>query len=214
MSPILHGADIQAFDAHPEVLAWLWGGAKPTSETVPDTFDYGVLQCTDSFVWGICTDGVWRWSSSVEPHTPQSPGVIAPQTHTLLEARLFGTEAELLLWRSGNFADETFCGRILRDASADETVAPLTAWTAFSPPTDQPKHPRKEKQRLAAYVETLADGFVRRTQTNGCITVTPAGSYIRLKHYLEEDTTTGVLRIAATRFVSIETLLAPKESEN
>ena len=204
MNGILHGAELSIYNDIPAVLAWLWGETTTAPESLAYPFAYAVLQCTDSLVWGIFADGRWHWSSSVEPQTAQKPGAIAPTTRTLLEARLFGKDAELLLWRTADFDAETFHGRILSDGKWTEGVKPLDVEMSFSPAEDQPKHPRTKKIIKGATVKPLGEGFVRRTQTNGCITVTPKNSWVQLRHYLAEDSTTGVLRIAATRFVSLE----------
>lgn len=173
----VEGADIKSIENTDDVLSWLLEGGVYTAG---DEQYYAVLQCCDSLVWGLCKDGGWMWASEV------FPAVRAPRRVTLMEARIFCTQQEILLWRTGEFDDELFTGRILKDSSnCAQGCEPIETRVHFW----------EEEERKG--------DFVKRTQPGGAYIITPPGRQIRLKHYLQEDSASGSLRIAVTRFVEI-----------
>jgi hypothetical protein len=182
------------------LVQWLLG--KTPSCPVPGFApEWTVLQCCDTFVWGLRAGEQWVWASEAE-HAIRAPGV-----ETLLEARIFGPEVEALVCRVGN----EWKGRLLRDADGGEEEAelkPLDRSAPFLPSihheADEVAPGRKQPNR-AKKVEPLgATGFVRRTLPDGRVTVTPAGKAVLLRDYLAEADDTGIVRIAATRFVKVE----------
>lgn len=57
---------------------------------------YALAHCDDGVVWGRRLDsGQWAWSSGVVAASP------AIRLQTLQQARLFGPQAEVLIWRDG-----------------------------------------------------------------------------------------------------------------
>lgn len=179
MSRLL-GAECLPLKDVAEWADWLIEGASQP-QSVPSDLRFAVLQCWDALVWGIWDGTAWAWASGIK-----GSGVRAPRVAALTEARVFGPSAEILLWR----VEDNFLGRRLADASA-----PL----AF------PEH--KPLTRLASFEgseERLDDmRFVRRVEDNGRTTITPPGKALKICEYLEEDPEISILRIAATRFVTL-----------
>ena len=207
MVETIHGAQFAPVDDWDAILAWLFATeAETVSKERAAKYDYAMLQCTDSFVWGVCKAGVWQWGSE-----PVDPDVRAPSRQTLLEARVFGKDGELLLWRNGDFDANTFAGRLLTDTTANAETPTLTTYLEFAPARKHQRDRRTGKPTRGMMVERLNDEFMRRELPNGCITVTPHGERVELRHYLGENPQTGVLRIAATRFVAIHQQSAPNE---
>lgn len=144
-------------------------------------YAHAVLQCHDGLIWAV-RDDVRRWvfASEADPDHVRPPRLVALQ-----EIRLFGPDAEALVWRT----DSGFAGRFLKDTpeAADAQVAPLERFARFEGRAERTAHP----------------AFVRRRSGSGRVTVTPLGGGVRVKEYLEQCPQTGVLRIAATRFVEV-----------
>jgi hypothetical protein len=192
--PALLGAEIAPLAAETvnRVLDWLFSQEASPPEEFNMANGTAVLQCADSLVWGHSRDGSWQWANDADP------AVRKPERVTLLEARLFTSERELLLWRAGDFAGETFVGRALADAP--------------TLPSDAQHHPI---DRCYSYDddpgETLPGGFVRRVAEGGNVLIAPQGGGLKVRQYLEECETTGALRIAASRFVAIVETCGKKE---
>lgn len=172
-------------DVAPLLRALLAG--EPLAAELPDglsgdSLHYAVLQCTDTFVWGVPDGAGWLWSNDADP------ALRPPRLETLLEARLFGPDAEILAWRDASTSRE-FAARLAVDAEVPEDVvlAPLDREAAFAgTPKDLPGTP-----------------FRRWTTGGGKVTVAPAGSRLRVREYLGACPDTGVLRIAMTRFLEV-----------
>jgi hypothetical protein len=199
MSEQMFGAELTSLDEQAAgcLAGWLLGemAEPPLSGLQPQ---WAVLQCVLSLVWAAFEEGTWHLASSYDP------AVQKPTRENLREARVFGEEGEVLLWR----IHSGFRGRVLRDGPVigeDALRWPLCRKALFQPYKCHPKeedafgntNPNTEKM-----VKPI-DGtpFVTRTLSNGRVTVTPTGEYVRLKEYLSEDG--GILRIAVTRFVEV-----------
>jgi len=172
-------------DAAPLLRALLAGGLLTASlpKGVPgESFRYAVLQCTDTFVWGISGAAGWLWSSDADTELRH------PRLETLLEARIFGPEAEILAWRSSP-ASATFAGRLAVDDNA-----PAEAWLA---PLD------REAAFVGSKTPLSNTHFGCWTTGGGKVTIAPCGSRVRVREYLSVCPETGVLRIAMTRFLEV-----------
>lgn len=191
---ILQGAkiDVVTADQADASLNWLLSDASFPVDILPNVcwqeLRWAVLQATDALVWGVFEDDAWRWATE-----QADPDSTAPCRDTLLEVRVFGPEAELLIWRT----EDAFAGRILGEDEAPAGLAPLERRARFLPVPDP-------SGRLIGSIRRTHDpAFVRRESGDGRTTVTPTGMGIHLRHYVEQDVETGVLRIAATRFVAV-----------
>lgn len=178
----LHGAALTPLDGNvsKELVAWLLDGQGecPLPDFSPQ---WAVLQCSDALVWGVWRDGRWVWASEADP-----VGIRKPTAATLLEARIFGPEAEALVWRSGG----GWAGRRLAD---DPAVA-----AALKPICRSLRFDGDESDK-----STLPHGFVAHVTTGGRVVVAP-GRELKTREYLADVDNTGLLRIAATRFVEVK----------
>jgi hypothetical protein len=172
-------------DAAPLLTAIFDGGNLP-EEVSGYNLCFAVLQCTDTFVWGIPASGEneigWVWSSDADS------ALRPPCLENLLEARVFGPDAEVLVWR-GDSGSMDFVGRLATDGdiSEDKLLAPLDRMAAFT-----------------GHCHTIPGlAFQRWTTDGGKVTVTPLGSHLRIREYLCTCDNTGVVRIAMTRFLEI-----------
>lgn len=208
------GAKITPLPNAAPLVGWLLENASLTDglkkEIEERNFQWAVLQCTDSLVWGVYEQGKWVWASSVVSEVRE------PKMTTLLEARFFGSEAEVLVWRSGD--DPCFVGRILEDSSEEINTLnaeqrPFCQYAEFQPPEDrwippseyekpaeERMKPEESPYRLHATSSPL---FIDRQMPDGRITVTPLGKGLILKEYLSENEYGG-LRISATRFMEVQ----------
>ena len=195
----LEGADLTVL-APPEAenaVAWLlMTSSRPSA--IPEGLCWAVAQAADTFVWGVLVGEIWKWATQ-----DADRDVRPPQANTLMEVRAFSPESELLLWRT----EASFAGRILRDAipcnEAGQNLSPQFAFT----PLDRRSYflpIRDEDGTVMGKISATADpDFLMRQEGNGRTTVTPIGSGVLLRNYLERCQDTGMLRIAATRFFSI-----------
>jgi hypothetical protein len=152
---------------------------------------YAILQCHDTLVWGYPQrdgerDDAWRWSSDADG------SLRPPKPDSVIEARIFGENAELLVWRSGT----EYIGRYLADSDKDvlsdlsPDLLPMAGELLFD------EVPTKSYDIDAGH-------FVCRSDGGGRTTITPPGSSIKIKSYVSENQETGGIRITATRFVSL-----------
>ena len=76
------------------------------NEATQYKLDYGLAHADDGVIWGQFSQGQWSWSSS---HSSAiSPSL---QGKTLQQLRLFGSNAEVLVWREEN----QWRGRVITD---------------------------------------------------------------------------------------------------
>ncbi len=181
--PKIIGAHLESIPDTSCVINWIFSNEKPT--IAPNNDWHAVLQCSDAYVWGIWQGERWVWTSD------ECTDVRAPRTITLQEARIFSPTREVLIWRVGEFYDETFAGRVLSDAQ-DETSKwkPIDTIREFwRNQDDTPSHSMGK--------------FTERRNEGGQVVITPHGKSLLVRQYIEEDDTNASLRIAAIRFVSI-----------
>lgn len=168
------------------MMEWVLGEeeACPVANLDPK---WAVLQCFDGFVWCVWQDDIWL-------RADQAPNsfVRRPSIETLMEARLFGPTGEALIWR----VHDRLQGRVLRTLSTgkhdpDPLVrlrSPLPRFVPF----------------MAGSEREFTDApFVRRQSGSGNVVVTPKGRGLKVLEHLEEDSETGILRIAATQFIDV-----------
>ncbi len=156
-----------------DYLDWLLGGAKPTDAS--NDFQWAVVQATDTLVWCLREGDAWR-RTDLEPGS----GVRSLKADRIFEARFFGPSEQLLLWRDDG--GEWFHS-LLTSASGE--------W-------------HKDKLTFVGNPQTLGEsGFDCRTDLAGRVSVVPQGEFLKIAQLLEEDPETGLVRIAATRFVEI-----------
>jgi hypothetical protein len=195
---MLHGARLVPLtaDMAAALVEWMLAlrGASPLQGI---DAKWAVLQCADTLVWAIRQGDAWMLANKA------GSGVRAPRAEVLSELRLFGPESEALVWR----VDDEFAGRLLGDESvADELLKPVDRELAFEPPVNAAKEesaPGQWRENRANICEPLEHGFVRRELPNGRVTVTPAGEGILVRDYLADADASGILRVAATRFVKV-----------
>ena len=174
------GASIKSLTPEQAVgwLNWLTGRAPAPSDCIAVQF---ALAHSDAGVtWGYL-DGQGKWKLG---HTVAPDLCPLPTTRSLQELRLFGTNAEVLIWRGY----EGLCGRILED---DPSAA--EPWLK----------PMNEGRRLRGSNESPENGFRRYVDAGGAQHLAPEHfpEDFSVRHYFEQDTITGAVRIAATRLV-------------
>lgn len=177
-------------------LAWMsMGGQAP--ETVAG-LQWLLAHCHDGVTWGRLGEdgGVWLVSSAV--FQDLSPTISASN---LLEMRLFGKEKEVLIWRT----ETGFSGRCLSDEARDPQRR------------GAPTRPDEEMRILLGdrLVAGPKDGFSRVGTTSGREQAVPlecteqdfigGRQPLRLlvRHYFEQDSQTGAVRVAASRLVDV-----------
>lgn len=168
---------------------WLLTPGSTRPSGLPDGVYHAALQCSDSLVWGIGDDNGWQWASDAYREKSVRP-IRSPRRENLLEARVFRDELEILLWRDEPFTPAQFRGRIARD-SVSAGHKRLERFYQF--------HKADEYKR-----RELSPDFVEWSEGGGNTTVMPQGAGINVRAYLQPDADTGLLRVALTRFVSIQ----------
>lgn len=164
---------------------WILAAGDPPPE--PGDLTTAVAQCADTFAWAARKHECWFWASDPAIGADVRP----PSRESLLELRAFGPNREILLWtdRPGG----TLRGRTIADVPATR-------------PEHAPIDRRMRFDQRESGPETLGPGapFVLRRSTGGRITVTPPGDVLVMRNYLAESPHTGLLRIAASRFVEFQ----------
>lgn len=159
-------------------LSWLTGHGPVPSES--HSVQFALAHSDAGVTWGYLDgQGIWKLGHAIDP------GLCPlPTSRSLQELRLFGTAAEVLIWRG----DEGLSGRILADNPAN-----VDTWLA----------PMNEGRRLRGEPQPPQDGFKRYVDVGGAQHIAPAQfpEEFSVRHYLEQDSETGAVRIAATRLV-------------
>jgi len=157
-------------------------------------------------VWGLVDDGDARLARSADPTWPP-----APSRDRLQQLRVFGTAGELLVWRDEDIG--TPAGRLIEDEEGGDKD-PVWGW--------------KDEHYVVAGTEIIRDAgisddrFTAVREANGraqvlplrleaddfALSGAPAGRgmhVVRLvvRHYLEENSENGCVRVAASRLVRL-----------
>jgi hypothetical protein len=167
--------------ADPSAVAkWLLD-AGPAPAGVDASWQCALVQCTDTLVWGVLRAGHWRFSSDADRELRR------PRLDRLLEARVFGRGSEALLWRT----EGRLSGRLLADGAGQE-------------PAVQPRDRRFWFDCEDRGPTDLGDpDFVAYRTPAGRRVVGPCGSGILVRDHFVESVETGLVRLAATRFVEV-----------
>jgi hypothetical protein len=186
----LHGATLTPLndDMAKRLVAWVLDrkGDCPLASFSPQ---WAVLQCDGTLVWGIRHSSDWRWAHEVDKGIRYPPSL-----GTLREARIFGRDAEALVWRAGG----RLAGRLLADDPAvSEELKPIERKLVFEGDEEDEG--------------TLAHGFIKHVTGGGRIVVAPGRKLVTREYladvedpYVADANDTGLLRIAATRFVEVK----------
>lgn len=177
------------------LIAWALGQGGPPSWL--QGVQWLLAHCDDGVIWGrLESDGRWRRSSEAFPK--ESPPL---REQTIQQLRIFGLGGEALLWRS----DGAFHGRW-----ATEGAAPL----------DEALQPQDESYLL------LGDRLLGPPQDGFCVLGDATGSrhaapiecnqaelgqpgqgryplHLQVRHYFEQDSESGAVRICMTRLVNL-----------
>ncbi len=171
-----------------DYLDWLLGGAKPTD--VSSDFQWAVVQATDTLVWCLREGDAWR-RTDLEPGSGMRP----LKADRIFEARFFGPDAQLLLWRTNGEEWNQF------QLATEPDPAKSTEQTWFYAHEIERQEAEREKRRWTA--PDACGPFLSHTDRAGRVSVVPRGRGVRVTQHLEEDLETGLVRIATTRFVEI-----------
>ena len=194
----LRGCKIEPLDskACEHWLAWLNGesGDGPPNAS---GLVWAVAHSDEGVTWGRYDGDQRSWHLGNQCHPEISPPI---RRTALQELRIFGTAAEVLIWK----ADEDLRGRLIGDTSvarASEDLDPLR-------PSEESRMVRGDR-----VADVSGSGFSRLVDRAGAEQVIPIAvnedqlreRKVRLlvKHYYEQDQETGAVRVAATRLVKL-----------
>ncbi|MGH8899551.1 MAG: type III-D CRISPR-associated protein Csx19 [Egibacteraceae bacterium] len=180
-------------EACAQLLDWVLGEGPPPDDAGNPR--WLLAHCDDGVVWGHrrTPDGSWALSSAAFPDV--SPPLRAG---TLQELRVFGFDEERLVWR----ADGALAGRRLRDApngqaAGTEPINDVRIVRGEHVPGDPERGftviVDRAGSRHAVPVDCWEQDFDKGQRAR-----------LVLRHYLEQDSKTGAVRIAATRLVDLE----------
>ena len=188
-----HTIDTKPFATLPaDLRAWLEEYAARDQGKL--RFRWLLAHCDDGVIWGELRDGTLHLSSDAFPMRG-----LALRGATLQQARLFGSQAELLIWRGPR---DQWHASLRRDDQGDEVECidePQLLWGYLG--EDDPPPPEH-------------DGFVQLHEgSQGIVHAPPLGDSplpteqrrvsLLLRHYLAEDPDTGVVRIGHSRLVKV-----------
>ena len=183
------------------VVNWAGGEAKPHG--MANGFVWLLAHLADGVTWGML-DGNGQWALGSTAFPDLCPTI---REDNLLELRLFGQEAEILVWSH----DDGFSGRLLRDDPAggqEPCVEPY--YEALILLGDR-------------LIEKPKDGFSRVGTGDGREQAVPLecsqedfynGRWplrLRVRHYFKRDENTGTVHVAATRLVDVYNDIRNKE---
>jgi len=174
------------------ILRWMKN--REHVEGLDKDFKWALAHCTDGVTWGVCSDRTWQMSS--DDFSDLCPEVTEDN---LIELRIFGRSAEILIWRN----EGTMAGRMLRDSDIEDPNSPLK-------PADEIRivlgdrllgKPRGGFSRVgtargleqAVPLQCSEDDF-----REGCWPLR-----LKVRHYFERDEKTGVVRVAVSRLVEL-----------
>jgi CRISPR-associated protein (TIGR03984 family) len=175
-------------------LEWLQGKAPKPSGA--DGIRWALTYSVDGVTWGRCdkTDHgeVWRLGSDVVPEV--SPSL---RLDAIEEIRMFGDEAEVLMWRASN----GLVGRVLRDLESVCLEDPLRS--SEESRILRGDSVRRECENDFTYIcdSTGAEQVIPLCVTEDKLRNRKARLVVR--NYFEKQTT-GAVRVVATRLVKLE----------
>lgn len=141
----------------------------------------------DGVVWGRWDDG-WQLSSGLIDNSPELTAAM------LLELRLFGPDGELYIWRDG----PDLRARAIVDSPGDEIAyydEPQILWGTAG------KAVGNGFTRLEDGSQGLAHAVPLDMGDFDAENVRPVALYLR--HYVEEDTETGLARVTMSRLLKL-----------
>lgn len=192
----LEGCTIESLDneACQTVLNWVIDAVVPSKRS--KDVAWLLAYCHDGVTWGRFDSVVKDWLLSSTPFPNLCPRI---SESNLLEIRLFGSEREILIWRTEN----GFSGRCLIDKQELDNNGPF--------------RPDNETRILLGdrVLEPSKDGFTRVGTARGLQQAVPlecaekdfTGAHwplrLKMRHYFEQEDETGAVRVAASRLVNI-----------
>lgn len=189
--PSLSGVSIERLsgDRCVSIVDWLAGRAE--SPALGPELHWALAHSDDGVTWFRRDPNGWRSGHGVYPEI--SPPLRAPR---LQELRVFGVEAEVLIWR----AEGGLRGRLATDAAVEKDAPP---------PLDEARLLRGEGPGVA-----MAGEFTHVQDAAGAEQVLPLlwpcqvaeRPALRCRHYFECCPETGVSRVALTRLLEVCTL--------
>lgn len=162
---------------------------------------YLLAHAEDGVIWGVVRDGQLKTSYDVA-HEIGAYRHVCPSLNdvTLLEARLFGADAMLHIWRNADGWQQTLYW------NPDKLQTDKDAHQAFDAIIDEAQ--LLWGKRDDRYSPT---GFtVMRDGQQGLVHIPPFEVadenrlWLQVRHYIAEDVATGFNRIAASRLVGLE----------
>jgi CRISPR-associated protein (TIGR03984 family) len=188
------GCTITTIEAD-ECLKWLtWIDGKTNEPPREGNFQWLLAHCDDGVTWGRFDSSGWQLGSQV--FSDLCPEI---SEKNLLELRLFGPKAEILIWRN----EDSLSGRLLADDTPLERKNPAN-------PMDQDLVLLGDR----TVSTTTQNGFTHIGDERGAEQVVPIqcveifGSKrwplrLKVRHYFEEDDSSGSVRVATTRLVDL-----------
>lgn len=206
---MIFGAELESInqDRCEAILDWVLNGSS-SSWLQSDKAQWLLAHCDDGVVWGFQnSQELWQLSSNVSFPSVKQPVSPALQEETLQQLRLFGEEGELLVWRG----DAGLQGRWLQDNDS-------RSLTDYLKPKDE--HYLLLGNRL---LDDPVGGFSLVGDATGSRHAVPVecsqedldlgrgaarqgapwALQLEVRHYLEQNESTGVVRIAASRLVRV-----------
>lgn len=176
-----------------QVLDWIVGEAPCPGKLENQEFRWVLAYCHDGVTWGRYDDGDggrWVLGSSVAPD--KSP---VPTRKNVLELRVFGPSAEVLLWREG----ARLRGRLVEDLPEDVSIPDF-----LQPLTEKLLLRGRTAQSLDSGFSLIEDG----TGARQVVPVDVKGGMARklrlvVRHYCSCLPHNGVVRVALTRLVAL-----------
>jgi len=171
------------------------GSGEPTGSVTAGT-RWLLAYCDDGVVWGRRDGDDQGWRLSSGPFPAISPPF---RGAALQQARLFGPDVEVSIWRT----DDTFRGRLLADAAPADDPALHAAGQTYVVLGDR-------------WLDGPRDGFTLVGDGTGSRHAVPLSCSsdafrqqrmplrMRARHYFTQDPDVGVVRVAATRLVTLE----------
>ena len=196
MSEVIYGCTIECVANCRALLDWVKGKGALCAEA-RDTC-WLLAHCDDGVVWGKRGRNQGGWELSHVPFPNISPRL---SEENLQQIRLFGSQREVLIWRT----DNGFRGRVLADTDRI---------------TEKSLRPKVEMHILVGnrLLKGPVDGFSLIGDARGTRHAVPIVCHandfrvgertrwplrMKIRHYLTQEEDTGIVRIAASRLVDL-----------